>query len=305
MSTCAQLVHAEAMPMQTETLGMPVREDVLFTDAKGRPHSGIRRSSEKILKNLEEPLRHALRKNEVVFYAATMTSPLSSLEQLTMSWWLYSSYGVVLIFTSERILVFPVERSGNWRGSIGSLEFGDIEKANTGGWISRGFTIRTRDGKKETYQRLKMRDAAKIKVLLPILMEGKTATPGTGWQAMCPRCTGYLTRGQYSCAGCNLQFRSEQKLLWRTLLPGGGYFYAGLIGVGIMAAVVEMFFLLELFGAMLLLKAPKSGHDRTDGWTVLMMFGLLLLLEKSVMYMHARRFIRWFLPEGKLQPKVG
>lgn len=293
------------MPMQTDTFGIPAREDVLFTDAKGHPHKGIRRSSEKILRELGEPLRHCLRKGEVVFYAATMTAPLSGLEQFTMSWWLYGTYSTVLVFTSERLLAFPVERSGQWRQSIQSVELGDIEQAKTGGIISRTLTIRTKDGRKDVFQRLHVRDAKKLKVLIPILLQGKSATTANGWQSLCPQCLGHLTPGHYSCPGCNLQFRSEQKLARRILIPGGGYFYIGLTGAGIVAVLLEAIFYIELLGGILLLSAPKQAQDRTDGVAVLFGFGIFIGLEKLIMYMHARRFIRWFLPEGKLQPKVG
>jgi len=293
------------MPMQTDTFGIPIREDVLFTDSKGRPHKGIRRSSEKILRDLLEPLRHCLRKNEVIFYAATMTAPLNGLEQFTMSWWLYGAYSIVLVFTSERILAFPVERSGKWRGSIQSLELGNIERAKAGGFISRTLTIRTRDGKKQVFQRLRVRDAAKIKFLIPILLEGKSATSGSEWQSLCPQCLGHLTTGHYSCPGCNLQFRSEHKLALRTLIPGGGYFYVGLTGAGIVALILETIFYIELLGGILLLATPKQSHDRADGIAVLVGFSIFIALEKLIMYMHARRFIRWFMPEAKLQPKMG
>lgn len=288
------------MPMQTETFGIPIREDVLFTDAKGRPHKAIRRSSEKILKDLIDPLRRSLRKDETVFYAAAMTAPLSGLEQFTMSWWLYGAYSIALVFTSERILAFPIERSGRWRGSFQSLELGDIELAKVGGWISRTLTLRTRDGDKQVFQRMRIRDAAKIKFLMPVLLQGKSASGRTGWQSLCPQCLGCLTPGHYSCPGCNLQFRSEQKLAWRTLIPGGGYFYVGLTGVGIVAAILEVIFYFELFGGILLLSAPTQPQDRADGISVLIGFAFFLGLEKLVMYMHARRFVRWFLPEGKL-----
>ncbi len=305
MSSSTQLVHAETMPAQTEVFGFPIREDVLFTDAKGRPHKGIRHGSEEILRNLLDPLRHCLRKNEVLFYAAAMTAPLNGIEQFTMSWWLYGAYSIVLVFTSERILAFPVRRSGQWRGSIQTLELGDIEQAKAGGWISRTLTLRTRDGKKHVFQRLRVRDAAKIKFLMQVLLAGKSTSAETGWQSLCPQCLGHLTPGHYSCPGCNLQFRSEQKLAWRTLIPGGGYFYVGLTGTGIVAAIIESIFYIELLGGAVLVLTPSRPQDRADGVSVLVGFAIFLGLEKLIMYMHARRFIRWFLPEGKLQPKLG
>ena len=299
MGTSVQLVHSQTMPMQSQYAGIQVREDVIFTDATGKAHTGIRRSSEKILQNLAEPLSVILRKGETVFFVAPMTASVNAVEQLTMSWALYAAYAMVLVFTSERILAFPVERSGKWRESVRSLEYGDIPLAKAGNWLTRSLKIVTKSGDKETFQRLRMRDAAKLRAILPLLLEGKNATASNGWQSHCPQCTAPLTKATYFCSHCGLEFKSEKKLLLRSLLPGGGYFYAGLTAAGVLAVFLEAIFLLEIVFAISTLGSGNSA-TKSDGVSIFILFALLLLFEKSITYMHARRFIRGFLPANKI-----
>lgn len=298
MPTTPELVHPNSMPIVSELFGLPVREDVLFTDAKGKASTSIRKDAERLLRNLQEPLRLTLRKGEAILYAMQLSAPMNIVEQLTMTWWMYSAYSVALVVTTERIYAFHVTREGAWRCGINSLDFGDMQSSKVGGWIlGRTLTLNSIDGKKTTYQRMKWRDAKKLKVVLPVLENSRTATAASRWQSWCPSCGTALIPRVYQCAHCGQVFRTEKGLLRRLWIPGGGYFYARLSAIGSIIAVLEAIFLLEVAVSFLLLLSSNTPQDRANGLAALIFFVPVLLIEKGATYLHTRRFVMDFIPE--------
>src|SRR5271170_7039604 len=87
--------------------GLRVREDVLFTDAKGRESERSRRAAEKVLANWKDVLPAILEKEEAVLCIVKHVQvPLSTFEQLTMSWQAYGTTGATLVMTNLRMLHF-------------------------------------------------------------------------------------------------------------------------------------------------------------------------------------------------------
>ena len=75
------------------------------------------------------------------------------------------------------------------------------------------------------------------------------------------------------------------------LIPGGGYFYTGHPVMGSVDALVELFFLLAFLGGFALL-----AEGDVEAVSVLVMFGVLLGLEKLLTIYHSRHYVTEFLP---------
>ena len=302
-------VHNNVGPQQGLFRTLRVREDVLYTDAYGRPKSGIRKTAEKILTELEWVLSRVLAREETILYAARMNTAVSVVEQLTASWMVYRTVVVAMVFTDQRILCFPIEYEGRWKRSLRMVPYEGLQSTKVGGWFSKTFDLRYGGGEKDRFSSLKWRDASKIEVLLRALL---ASNAGAGsWKRMlslCPECLHGLQPEIYQCGGCGLVFKDEKTMRKRTwTIPSGGYFYCDAVGMGALALMAQLYILLEvllfvlaLAGALL---APQ--HD----WVgILTMAGTLAIflgffaLEKLIQIVHCRRLIREFIPTGQRQP---
>jgi hypothetical protein len=292
--------------------GLRVREDVLFTDAKGRENERSRRAAEKVLANWKEVLPAILEKEEAVLYIVKhIQVPLSTFEQLTMSWQAYGMTGATLVLTNLRMLHFGLSRSNKWTRVLKSARWGDVTDAKVKGWLVRILDLRYLNGQKERYARLPMGSAKKVKDILAAVMPASRAemTSVQGMASLCPDCRAVLTPGSYQCPQCGLPFKTEKTLLQRTLMmPGGGYFYSGMTLAGVFSWVGEGLFLLLAiwYAAMALRFLPaaqnEDGRIMNSGelWGVAGVFLVFVALHKLVEYRHALRRIRTFLPASKI-----
>ena len=302
-------IHENVAPLPGSFQSLRVREDVAYTDARGRLKGGIRKSAQKILPQVEAILARMLRPNEAIFYVARMNTPISQAEQLTAGWLLYTTVGVVMVFTNERILCLPVTYNGKWKGSVRIVWYGDLDAAKTkvSGILNKALELHFGMGKKDRFWGLKRRDAKKLKKLLPLLLAENAATPvSTGMVPLCSECLKPLTPDRYECGSCGLLFKDERTLRKRAILiPGGGYFYCGAIGMGILTAVVEAYALVEIvfavIGMVTALTTTGPGREELFGGSTIIVLWFLALLafEKFVQIHHCQRMIRDFLPAGR------
>jgi hypothetical protein len=294
-------IHNNFAPRVTTEYGFPVREDVAFTNAKGEPKAAIEKTFRKIVSSVAAPLQRVLEPGETIFWASKAMPPVGTLEQLTMNWVMLHYYNVGLVFTDRRLLIFGLTSSYVWRGSIKSVRWSEVVKAKASGWLTQALSLKI--GKKTiAYGRLGYQNAKKIKTLLPFLTAANPAAavpdPLSATQpiALCPRCSQQLTASVYTCAHCGLVFKDEKTLALRTLIPGGGYFYTGLTGVGILNVLAEAFFLLALVGTLL---DPESAGKEPSSLGIVVAYLLFLIgLEKIICFFHARKFVRQFEPSN-------
>lgn len=301
-------VHSEQSSRLGTLHGARVREDVLYTNHKGGEKKGIRKRAEKTVEKLQEILRKMLAQDEVVLYMARCQAPVSAFEQMTLGWYIYYATGTVLVLTNRRLLHFLVRSDGAWKKMLRTVSWGDIEQAKVKGWLSRTLEIRYRNGKTETYWKVRGDDARKIKMLVPAILAAG-AMESTAAQCMvslCPSCLAQLTPEVYQCAKCGAGFKDEKSMVRRSLLiPGGGYFYIGYWFLGIGDFLVEAY-LLVLTIIFLVVAAGgmhdplvKSGEAPATGGGALaaaILFGIVLAVEKWLTIHHCRRFIREFIP---------
>lgn len=304
-------IYETQMPRLMSANGVSIREDVLHTDAKGEPDERSRKRAEDALADLREVLPKLLEPKEtILFVIKSCQAPMGVLEQFFLGWYLYRVTATRLVFTNFRLLHFGLGSGGKWNGTLKSLRWGDVAEAKVKGWLSRILLLRCTDGKKEKYWRLRRKDAQKAKVIVSavLLPSRGEVTPAQGFQSLCPECRGPLTAGNYQCAGCGMNFKDEKTLVWRTLLiPGGGYLYAGLTFLGVMAFITEGIFTLGVLFSLLIAVGLLTPGTTEEGrpmhaeeyWGAAILLAVLVALHKAFEYIHSRRVIRSFVPLKK------
>jgi hypothetical protein len=284
--------------------GFKVREDILFTDAKGNLKPKIQNEAELALERLREPLHRLLEPDESILFIAYAQMMPGTGEQLVLGWHVYALPRVALVFTNRRILSFRVRSQGlrgwKWDRGIHTVRWGDLESANAKGWLSRVFKLKMRSGEKVSYWRIKRGDAKKIRLLIQTLLphaSGESSAYATR-EALCPDCLGKLVPRQYECVGCRLTFKSEKELFWRGLvIPGGASFYIGMTSLGALRMIFESFFLILIIS--LVWDGTRQGHAVSSEERPLVsaiVLLVILLLEKLIAIAVSRRQIRDFLP---------
>jgi len=305
-------IHPNQVPRQGAFNGVPIREDILFTDHKGVEKAGVRKEAEKTLESLHPVLARLLEPQETVLYVARAIAPLNALEQLTLGWYAYAMHSVVLVFTDSRLLRLRVRGKafGGWVWTRGvmSVRWGDVSRARVKGWLSRTLLFDYRNGKKERYWRIKAKAGKQLKLLLPALVPAQAAgaTAAQGMVSQCPECVQILQPRVYQCAQCGLDFKNEKTLLWRNfLLPGGGYLYTGWTLLGVLHAIVDTALLLDiglfaLYALRLVAPPPPGpGEAPTTPQSAAFVVGVvafLFLFENSIAWLHNRRVVREFIP---------
>jgi precorrin-6B methylase 1 len=63
-------IYPTSTPRRVDWNGFSVREDVLYTDAKGRDKSKLRKRAKEAFDDLDVVLRRVLEPNETIFYIA-------------------------------------------------------------------------------------------------------------------------------------------------------------------------------------------------------------------------------------------
>lgn len=304
-------IHPEQAPQLVPRNGIRLREDAAYTDHKGRQNRGIRKRADQALERLREPLAQVLEPDEVVLCLARAQAPVGLVDHFTFGWYLHNITAVILVFTNKRLLHFGLKMGSfgrwSWARSLRSLRWGDVEEAVVKGWLSAELRLKYRNGKKEKYWGLRRADSKRIKLLVAALLPASLGESSAAQQMaqLCPDCRGTLTARHYQCTQCGLAFKSEKEMVRRSLLfPGGGYFYAGHAGLGLLDAIVEsvlLFFV--VYGILLVvglpdalaepLQPPLGGSEAV--WFA-GIFLVILAVEKLITIHHGRRFLRDYVP---------
>lgn len=297
-------IHPTIPPQRVDKNGVSVREDVLYTDAKGRSKNKLRKRAEDALEDLGEVLRRVLEPNETIFYiGVAQAMPNFAAQFFGGGWHTYSLPRTLLFLTDRRIIALRVrKRMGGWTWDRGvrTAHWGDVQTAKASGFLTRSLTLKFRNGEKQSYWRFASGDLKKVRLLADVLGphgSGETAAAGA-MVSLCPGCFVALSAGTYQCPSCGLQFKDEKTLLRRgILIPGGASFYVGATGLGVMRSIGESVLLavilMILFGAIV---TPAGSRDAAWELTSgLLVFGILVV-DKSLAIAVSRQQIRDFLP---------
>jgi hypothetical protein len=289
--TTATLEKETTLPETQYVGGLRVDRDILFSNHKSNYKKGVEKRQTRLIGKCAF-LRPFLQKDEVVFLVSTGCSPVSVVEQLITGWIVFYLKRCLLVVTNKRILHVPGKPDFGYRNSIAQIRYGDCDEIRLKG---RTLTLRYKSGKKEKFFNLDPREKKKLNVLLPAIPLG--GEPGKTLQRthLCPRCTNELKEETCSCSHCGLEFLNKAEgRRYALMLPGGGYFYARHLWMGISDAFVE-FYLIFFCGTLLadLLKGSK------ESLAPIMIFGLMLAMEKTISVYHAFHFLKEFIPKDR------
>ena len=293
-------VYDNQMPRVTTVDWVQLREDVVFTDAKGRDSNSIRKRTQKQLAFLREPLQRLLGPDEAILCVMRCNSPISELERFTGGWLVQKMTTATLVITNQRLFHFPTDSKGRWKRSTRVMAWTSVAEAKVKGVFQRSITLKYGNQKTEKFWNVERKGANKAKRLMPLLVAGVAAAEGE-LVHVCPDCYKPLTAGQYSCSSCGLRFKDEQTLWKRTIfIPGGGFFYCNQVFGGILHALGESYLLLDIalltFAVVVALLGKNKDLDPEAALTAFVIVGTFFLVEKLIVLQHCRRMIREFIP---------
>ncbi len=276
-----------------ETLNLPVKKEICFSNHKEEFKEKIIEGQTKILKKFSHFLKPLLEPGEEILLSVEATSPMSFFEQWTMGWMIYSLKRCVLIFTNRRMLHFPTKQNFRPKLSLSQIRYGDIEEFKLSGFLGRVLKIEYKSGKKEKFYYIKSGEFKKLKTLEPLFIKDQPSHFGER-HFLCPRCRTPLLKNIFSCPNCHLEFKNMRDAIRLSLLfPGGGYFYTGHPVLGVMDAITEGILLLGLIAHLL------EALNRTESWGFALLFAALLSYEKWVTIYHAKQYVSEYIPNDK------
>ncbi|HKI13387.1 MAG TPA: zf-TFIIB domain-containing protein [Candidatus Acidoferrum sp.] len=303
-------LHENRLPQLTTHTGLRLREDALYSNAKGEEKAGIRKRLDQTLERLKDVLPRLLQPDEAILYVAKAQVYPTWVEQFLSRWHQSLRPSVQFVFTNRRLLALRTRAKGfmNWKWDRGIrvVRWGDVEGEKVKGFLMRILELKTRNGVKERFWRIGMADVKKIRLLLARLLPASAGDSSAtqGFVSLCPTCLTPLTPRVYDCPQCRGTFKDEKTLLRRALLiPGGACFYVGWTGLGVLGALVEAILAIDLIvlctAAYTSASPGRSGSGASkveELLTSVVILLVLLSLEKLVAWIHCRWYVRDFIP---------
>lgn len=255
------------------------------------------RNQEKMLAKLQPLLARVMEPGETVLVATRAVAPYGVLEFLTTGWVVTIVKRCVVVFTDRRILHVPTTPGFNSRESVAQVRYADIQSLTFSSFFGRGVKLVYRNGKKETFSAMSRKEHKAIQELVPRLVGTGSMTTTAARHHLCPRCRAALQEERFDCPGCGLQFKTKAKALRLSLLaPGGGYFYTRHPVMGVLDALVELYLIIFLFVGVALAITGETADDVAAGWVFVVLFGILLAIEKAITIYHAGHYVKEYLP---------
>jgi hypothetical protein len=284
--------------------GFFVREDVLYSNAKGRDKSKLRKSALAVLDALGDVLRRVLESDETILYIAPAQAMPGLFGQfLGGGWHTQSLPRTILFLTDRRIIALRVRKrmSGwDWSRGIWTARWGDLEKAVAGGLVSRYLNLKFRNAGTRQYWRFGWGDLKKVKMVIEALRAQTTgeSTAAGGAVSLCPNCLATLAPRTYKCPSCSAEFKDEKTLLQRALVvPGGASLYVGANGLGMLRAAFESLLTISILISLFeLTRVPKGSEGEAALMSSILIECAVLFVDKLMAYYLALPQIRDFIP---------
>lgn len=283
--------------MPTAPLDLPIDAAVAYADKKGKYKKRNEKRQQKNLQKIAPLLSRMLEPEEKILISAKAVSPMSFFEPMGMGWMVYYIKRCVLVLTDRRVLHFPTKADYAHRDTAAEVRFGDLEGVKSGSFLGRNITLIYKNGKKERFAQIQSPDFKRFIDALNLKLAaaaGSKPSRSMGRAHLCPRCTAPLSPGVYACPKCFLAFKDlGTARKYSIIFPGGGYFYTGQIGFGILDAIAETLIIITLVSGILALDRKPQALE------ILVLTGLALVIEKLVTIMHATHRVKEFLPAEK------
>jgi len=277
--------------METTSASLPIDEDILFSNHKGKQTRGVEKRQRKFIQQIEF-IRPFLRAEERILLITTGCSPMSLMEQLLTGSTIFYIKRSFFVFTNQRIFHVPTTMGYSFRNSIAQIELSDCANVQVKGHV---LVVKYNSKNTEKFYYIASRERKKLKALIGTLAIGGDEGSLTQRTFLCPRCTSRLKKGNESCDPCGLGFKNRaagRKI--SILLPGGGYFYTGHPILGLFDALVEVYLLWAIAVSTM---AFVEGEP--NAIVAVAFYAVLLALEKLMTIYHANHFLDEFLPLEK------
>jgi len=283
-----------------EALGLPISQETAFTTPKGLYSEKIEKRQRRMLEKYETVLKQFLELGEEILLVMRGCSPTSLVEQVTSGWTTFFLKRCVLVVTNRRILHFPSRMNFSPRHSVAQIRFDDVESIALASSFRRRFTVKYKNGKKETFRSLN--ESTKLKAIIPELqLGGERTTLFRMRHHLCPKCAFPLESKVSKCSKCGLGFKSiGAAAFFSVLLPGGGFFYTRHPFLGILGAVGEIILAgLFVFSHRVTL---FEAVDPARRQMIPLVLGIAFLFAKIIAMYHAIHFAKEYIPrEQSLQ----
>jgi hypothetical protein len=279
--------------------GLPVDPRLLFA---GENDAATKRSQVRKTRLLEKMsfLRKFLQEDERVLFATTAFASCTLGEILTIGAVSHDSLkGVAFVFTDRRLFYVPTNWRHEYRGSVAEVLYSDCKSILV---KDEALVLEYISGKTEKYPGVPHADGP---LIMQIPMNADSSSPADDVSTystarerhhLCPKCTQALPPNVRTCPFCGLKFKYEREaVLQAIVLPGGGYFYANHLVMGMVACIVENYLMI-----LMLMGALGMVQRRLDA-KLLLLTTALMVAEKIISCYHARRFMVEFIP-GDVKP---
>jgi len=270
---------------------LPVNRETMFSNNKHVFKKRIEHRQRSLLNRLSF-LKPFLEEGEEIFLVTTGCSPVTFCERFWTGLNVFQLKCSMLIFTDRRVFHIPSTKHHFYRDSIANFYYADC---NAVGMKGMSLIVRYKNGRKEKFHHIAVREGKRLKVLLKSISLDGSAGTAKGRVHLCPRCTKELDDGRFVCESCRLEFKDKATARRISILyPGGGYFYARHPFLGLADVAVEMIllvmFILSITGSLQGIKYSEWG---------LFIFPFALLFEKILTVYHSNNLINEYIPKDK------
>jgi hypothetical protein len=278
--------------MQQKIFGLPVDRDIIFSNHKDIYKKRVEKRQRDFIIRLPF-LKPFLKSDEKILLVTTGHSPPTLFEKMGFGWLFIYLKRSLLVFTDRRIFHIPTTPIYRYRHSIAQIPYGACQSISMKG---RSLVITyPSSSATDKFFSLAGREKKKIREILKKVPIAEGGTNTAGKSHLCPQCTGLLSASQASCQHCQLSFKSATvATLLSIFLPGGGYFYIRQFFLGAMATIVEVSLLIAIASSL-----SDVMNGLSSSMPLLVGTSLLFILEKFAAVVHARVFVREFVPNQK------
>lgn len=275
-----------AHPLITD---LPVDSLIMFSNDKNVYKKSIEKEQNSLLKKLDF-IKPFLKNDELIIFVAKGMSPTSILEQLLSGTALYWLKRSLFVFTTKRFFHIPTRGDYTYRNTIAQVLYEDCRTVKIKG--SR-LSVEYKNGKKEQFTIHGFGSKKKIKAFFETVLPKEGQSTNGERVHLCPACTKELIPDQYVCPNCHLEFKNQQEGKRVSLLyPGGGFFYTRHPVLGVLDAVVETY-----LTVLLILTIYNVATGSVAAFESVILFAILLIIEKATSVYHANHFIREYIPK--------
>ena len=257
-------------------LDLPVKTDVWSNFSEFETKRQTR-----LLSKFSTLLKPALRQDEAVLFGSPARRRSISFGRFLHGLVMSNRHRLcVVIFSTQRLFVFPTGSDFLPRNAISVVELGDVATMRLSGIVTRKLSVTYRSGRAEVFTMDFEDIAARVPAVFGDSFAGLPHSDRGERFVLCPKCYATIPAGEYRCGGCGAEFKTHAELRRRAwLVPGGAYFYIGDTFYGVLAGLAESVILFYMF--LVLLEMFANGGDRRS---ITALFGgsILLSIEKWI-----------------------